>query len=497
MRTRTCAWVVAGVLGCLQILAAPAHADPRADITAKTRAAMASYDAMDYDQARKLLYQALAIAKKARLDKDPIVARVYLDLGIAQLAGSDQDATKLALLSAAQIDPKIAIDPAYKSPELARLLDEAKAAAASIGDDPADDCRAIRGLTYALADSGRRGAAQPIEVSVGGDAAPARVVVMYRAEGALDFVETRLTRQGACKYTGSIPASAARGSLVHYYVAAYDARNRVLAAKGSSSAPNQLDLRTPGRADARPVGAPDRPPAGPMAAAIEEPATEPAAAPPEPSPAPAAPPAADDALDTSDPQRSARRKILLAVSAGTGFGYVSGRTENDNQVQSCCIGASLLVVTPELGYYFTPRLSLGLAVRLGFPIGADVADHASVAPAGFVRARYALFQAHAAYPGDGFLAMAEAGAGILRNTIKLDASVTMSTGPGMETDIVAQGPLLFGAGLGYRHHLGASLAVVVELDALAGIAVTRSFASANHLNSGISADLSLGLALGF
>ena len=120
---------IALIVGVIWCLAAPAHADPRSDIAAKARAAMASYDAMDYDTARKLLNQALALAKRAKLDKDPVVARVYLDLGIAQLASSDQEAAKVAFLSAAQIDPRITIDPAYKSAELVRMLDEAKAAA--------------------------------------------------------------------------------------------------------------------------------------------------------------------------------------------------------------------------------------------------------------------------------------------------------------------------------------------------------------------------------
>ena len=91
MRARCAAAVVVGIVWCL---AAPAHADPRSEIAAKTKAAMASYDAMDYETARRLLNQALAIAKKARLDKDPIVARVYLELGITQLAGSDLEAAR-------------------------------------------------------------------------------------------------------------------------------------------------------------------------------------------------------------------------------------------------------------------------------------------------------------------------------------------------------------------------------------------------------------------
>src|SRR5262249_1184491 len=146
MRIRCHVAVILGVIGCL---AAPVHADPRSDIVATTRQAMASYDAMDYEAARRLLNQALAIAKRAKLDRDPVVARVYLDLGIAQLAASDPEAAKVAFLSAAQIDPKIAIDPAYKSAELVRMLDDAKAAAGDSGEPAGDDCRSIRGIRHA------------------------------------------------------------------------------------------------------------------------------------------------------------------------------------------------------------------------------------------------------------------------------------------------------------------------------------------------------------
>jgi hypothetical protein len=90
--------------------------------------------------------------------------------------------------------------------------------------------------------------------------------------------------------------------------------------------------------------------------------------------------------------------------------------------------------------------------------------------------------------------MAEIGAGILRNTLKLDAA---STTPGMETDIVAQGPLLLGAGIGYVQRLGGTLALFIDLEAIAGIAVVSEVGSAIHLNSGISADMKLGLAVGF
>jgi Tetratricopeptide repeat len=350
MRIRCVAAVIAGIVWCL---AAPAHADPRSEIAAKTRAAMASYDSMDYEAARRLLNQALAIAKKAHLDKDPIVARVYLDLGITQLAGSDQEAARVALLSAVQIDPRIAIDAAYKSPELVKLLDEARAA---------------------LGTAGTAGAAD------GGD-------------GTGDTED--------------------------------------------------------------PISSPRRRPTA-------------------------------EVTDTVAPPHKAH-KAAAAISGGTGFGYVTGRTEGDNQVQSCCIGSSPVVLQAELGYYTSARLSLGVAARIGFPIGANIAGHSTIAPAGFLRARYALSAS-----ADGLRIMGEIGAGILRNTIKLD-----NTMPNMDTDVVAQGPLLLGAGIGYIRHISSSVAFLVDLDAMAGIAVAKKLGSAVHLNTGVSADMRLGVAVGF
>jgi hypothetical protein len=461
MGTRAVATLIAGIVWCM---AAPAHADPKSEVIAKTRAAMSSYDSMDYEAARKLLNQALAIAKRAKLDKDPIVARVYLDLGIAQLAGSDLEAAKVAFLSAAQIDPKITIDAAYKSAELVKMLEEAKAAAGDPGDAPdvSAECASARGLQHGAIESGRAGSAQPIDVTIGSELAPAKVIVMFRPEGAIDFTEARLSRQAGCHFVGAIPASAMHGALVHYYIAAYDANNKVLAAKGSSGAPNILELG-----------------AGRSAGETEDPlngSTGPVGR------------GAVTGVSRSAPRGGGKApSIMLAVAGGTGFGYVSGKTEGDNVVQTCCIGSSLVVLSPEVGYYASPRLVLGLAFRLGLPIGANIEGHSTMAPSVFVRVRYALSRS-----GEGLRVMAELGGGVLRNTLKLSDDMK-----GMDTDIVAQGPLLVGAGVGYTKQLGGSLALFVDVTAIAGIAVVDKVGSAIRLNTGISADLALGLAVGF
>lgn len=493
MRTGKLAVLVAGF--AIVCAAAPAHADRRSDVAAKARAAMASYDAMDYEAAKKQLYQALAIAKKAKLDKDPVVARVYLDLGILQLAASDHDAAKLALLSAVQIDPKITIDPAYKSPELVKLLDEARLLAAGL-DGATDagagvDCKAIRGVQHTPVETGKRGAAQPVEAWTGADIAPARVSVMYRPEGAVDFVEARAIRQG-CKYVAAIPAAATSGSVVHYYIAAYDTAGRVLAAKGSSGAPNVLAIDPTGEG-AIPAGRTNplrstpsigEHRAGPAAVT----ATAPAA--PDDGENPLADGARDAPPDLAAASARAPHRLMIAVAGGSGVGYVTGRTERNYEVQSCCLGTSLVALTAEVGYHVTPRVTLGVAGRIGFPIGANIPGHSTVAPAGFLRLR---FRPSGAASGLGILA--EVGGGILRNTLEVDDD---DGPPGMTvTDIVAQGPLLLGAGIGYLQRLSSTLAIFIDLEAIAGIAVVDQIGSAIHLNTGISADMKLGLAVGF
>ena len=446
-------------------LVGTAYADPKGDIQKQGREAMEAYDLMDYDAAKKSLNQALAAARKAKLDKDPLTAKIYLYLGVTSFASGDQDAAKAAFASAIAIDPKIQIDPAYKSPELTKLLETVKSGGTSSEPDPlptdaGPDCLAVKGLEHTILDTGTIGAPRAIEALIGSDISPVKVSVMYRTEGTTEFVESKLSKQGECKYTGAIPAAAMKGSLIHYYVAAYDGNNKVISGKGSSGSPNIMELA---------VGT------GPAPSDNEDPINKSKGG--------------DDsagAVSGGVIAGGKAPKVYIAIAGGTGFGYVTGDTESGNMVQNCCIGSSLVVLTPELGYYINPKLSIGLAGRIGIPVGANVEGHATIAPGALLRLRYALSDT-----GEGVRVMGQLGGGILRNTIKLD-----NAEDGMDTDIVAQGPLLIGGGIGYMKRLGAKLAFIADLSAVAGIAVVDKLGTST-LNNGISADLSLGFALGF
>src|SRR5262245_57083267 len=96
--------LVAGVATVVLLcgLAKSAYADPKGEVTQKIKEAMENYDLMDYEAAKKLLNQAIAVAKKAKLDKDPLLAKAYLDLGIVSFAVPDAEGAKTAFTSAVQ-----------------------------------------------------------------------------------------------------------------------------------------------------------------------------------------------------------------------------------------------------------------------------------------------------------------------------------------------------------------------------------------------------------
>jgi hypothetical protein len=324
-------------------------------------------------------------------------------------------------------------------------------------DATGPDCSAVKGLEHKVIDSGKVGVGLSIEALVASDVTATKIAAMYRPEGATEFVEVKLKKSGECKYTGTIPASVMKGSLVHYYVAAFNEFGKPVASKGSSGSPNIIELTAS-------VGG-----AGP--GDNEDPIGT----------------GGGGRVEDSIAADRAPARLLIAVTGGTGFGYVSGETEGMNTVKNCCLGSSLVVIQPEIGYYINPQLSVGVAGRIGIPVGANVEGHATAAPGGVFRIRYALDAS-----GDGLRFMGQAGIGVLRNTIKLDNSE-----PGMDTDIVAQGPLLVGAGIGFAKRLSNNLSFIADLSALAGIQMGTALSGLSpKFNNGFGADLSIGLQFG-
>jgi hypothetical protein len=139
---------------------------------------------------------------------------------------------------------------------------------------------------------------------------------------------------------------------------------------------------------------------------------------------------------------------------------------------------------PELGY--TCRRPRRLDRRpLGFPIGANIPGHSPVAPGGLIRVRHSLSKT-----GSGLMVVGGVGRRGARHHQARGAQA------GMDTDVVALGPLLVNLGAGYNASLGGGVNLFAELNSIAGIPVSGKLGN-SILNFGVQFDFNLGLVLGF
>ena len=92
------------------------------------RAAMEDFDLLEFDAAKKQLTDALALVKKAKLDKHPVAARTHLNLAIVYGSGlNDGDTALLELIArAGDRSRRPSIDAAYRTPALTKIFDQAR-----------------------------------------------------------------------------------------------------------------------------------------------------------------------------------------------------------------------------------------------------------------------------------------------------------------------------------------------------------------------------------
>ncbi|HUH04615.1 MAG TPA: hypothetical protein VML75_21610, partial [Kofleriaceae bacterium] len=334
-------------------------------------------------------------------------------------------------------------------------------------------CDALVGVTHQLVDSADSGEAKSISAYVSPELKASRITLHYRAQGKPEFAEAAMKKQGGCGYSGVVPAEAMQGEVVHYYIGIYNDGGKLIAKKGSAASPNIIEL----------VGGAGGSSVGGSGDDMEDPLH-----------------GRRNFSGSSSSGGSVTRggsggggkkgsRFYLAMAVGTGGGYVSGTTEQAANDVSCCFAPALLHVLPELGYKLSGKNSIGLAFRMGFPVGADLPGHATAAPAGLVRFRHSLRET-----GTGLSLAGVLGGGIIRHTVPLSG--------GMGTDTSATGPLFLGGGVGYIKPFGGSLSLVADATTLLGLPIISELGPCPDVgcvkpNFAVQLDLNLGLMLSF
>ncbi|MES1165576.1 MAG: tetratricopeptide repeat protein, partial [Verrucomicrobiota bacterium] len=334
-------FILVGVL-----LSAPGAAraegeDPAAieKVTNLNKKALDAYNNLEFEDARKLLKQALDLCGSAGLDKHPIKARTHIHMGVVLIAAKQQELGVKQFRKALDIQPDIQVTKALANPEIIQAFEEAGSAGggdAGGGDSAAEGTTAPPNggepatpsdIAHVPVKRAKKGRPVSIVVSVSPELTGyTKVVIAYRADGGPEFLPAEMHRSGS-RWSGEIPAEATRGRIVHYYVEAEAEDETAVASAGSEERPYTVTL---GSGDGDGGG--------------------------------------DD--DDDDDERGP--PLFVSILGGTGIGYATGNGEvnADNKVASGFAPSSAAQIIPEVGYFLSPHFRLSGQLRYQVVSGA-------------------------------------------------------------------------------------------------------------------------------
>lgn len=219
-------------------------------IRALNQEAAAAFESYSFKKARGRLRRALDLARQARLQQSPKIAPTLVLMGVAYVAGSNDLYRGLHyFVRALRLDPKVQVPSNLATPQLLKMFNVAQKTARTVGTPPTIALREERpsaggassgprgrGLVHNPIDSARRGYPIPVKASAGVDVQAHRLFLYYRPAGTVKFFKLPMKKTGGV-FRAAIPAEAAQGRYVHYYIEAVDKRGRLAASMGSARSP--------------------------------------------------------------------------------------------------------------------------------------------------------------------------------------------------------------------------------------------------------------------
>jgi len=442
----------------LLLLPARANADAAPDpdeavdqITQLNRDAITAYQAKKFDEARKLLKQALDLASAAGLDKHAIKARTHIHFGVVIIGGFNQrDLGIKQFKKAIEIQPDIALTKSLVTPELSEAFAEAKKGpdatpstppppppepvAKTPPPKPPEPEKLGTGLTHEPLAEGKQGSAISITVEVANELEFEKLILAYRPEGASDFLGREMKEVADGKYGAEIPTSATSGGTVAYYIEAEDKDGGPIAARGSVDNPIVIHL---------------------LGVGITKNDDD------------------DDDDDGDGDDEGPEKRLFVGLMAGMGMGWATGTGDTNADVMISPSGlapAGLVQVSPEVGYWMDSTLMLSLQVRYQYITGTTdiyaankVYHTANYALAAFAKATWKFGGSDSKFHP---MFSLSAGAGRIRHVVSFN-KIAPNCGPNfMETcvDTIGAGPILAGPGGGLMYDFADNASLLVQLN---------------------------------
>jgi hypothetical protein len=412
--------------------------DLAATVTKLNKKALEEYENLNFEEARKILKDALDFCHEAGLDQHPVTARTNVHLGVVVLTGFKQrDAAARYFRKALEIQPDIKMTKSLANPEIQAAFDEV---VASMNRPPGGGAVARTGdagISHEPVTRASQGRGIPISVTLDPSLSADRVSLSFRGAGSGEFTAKEMTEATPGTFIAEIPATATMGTQVAYLIEAQK-KGQSIASRGSRASPLVVSLT----------------PASSIAGGIQRPGGK---EPPAKTPG----------------QEGAR--FYLGLALGTGVGWASGSSESNGTHVADPAGlaaAQIVHLAPELGYFLNPGLILSVQARIQFLSGLTSQPQGcigcsappSTAFAGFAKLTW-LFGTSSLKP---YLS-ASVGAGRIRHAAEFPQFTTCGS-DGMTTCVesIPAGVILLGPGGGVVYALTPGFGLVAGVSSQLG-----------------------------
>ena len=201
--------------------------------------ALADYDTLEWESAKRTLLDALTAGKKAGLDDHAVMARTYVHLGAVYVTGfKDRDKAIQSFTRALEIDPTIQLSRGIETAEVNEVFAEARRQRGGGGTVTPSPRRKKTQRLSVSEDSGEKDL--PVKITAldcpNEDEAiidrtatlrcaleqtpvlqqVANVFLIYQEPGKDNYTEVQMTRSPKGWYVGKIPKKAVVGKSIRY-----------------------------------------------------------------------------------------------------------------------------------------------------------------------------------------------------------------------------------------------------------------------------------------
>jgi len=196
------------------------------------KAALDDIDSLAWEDAKKKLVDALAVADKAGLDKHPVKARTYVHLGYVHITGfNNREQGERSFRHALEIQSDIKLTRSMVTPGVAEIFERAGGAPSR----PTLDCLAPHQT--------RIDEAVPVRCAVAASELPVtKVFLLFRDPSKRRFTEAELKKTPDGTFQGEIPQRVIYGESLQFYFEGRNAAGKPIARNGNERSPNLIAI---------------------------------------------------------------------------------------------------------------------------------------------------------------------------------------------------------------------------------------------------------------